>query len=127
MDAVQALQVTLLLNIQRKHGDTTSTEQLVRRFADRLWKLDWPGRSRPRVFYDPRALDPKCSGGALHAKAVVADDEAVFITSANMTEAALERNIELGLLVRDRALAATVETHFRGLIDRGLLHALPVE
>ena len=61
----------------------------------------------------------------LHAKAVVADDMTVFITSANLTEAAMERNIELGLLVRDRALAMTVSTHFRGLIERGLLRALP--
>jgi phosphatidylserine/phosphatidylglycerophosphate/cardiolipin synthase-like enzyme len=65
-------------------------------------------------------------GGVLHAKAVVTDDEAVFVTSANMTEAALERNIELGLLFRDRALAASVSSHFRGLIDRALLHPLPI-
>ena len=56
----------------------------------------------------------------------MADDEAVFVTSANLTEAALDRNIELGLLVRDRALAASVSSHFRGLIDRGLLHPLPM-
>jgi phosphatidylserine/phosphatidylglycerophosphate/cardiolipin synthase-like enzyme len=53
----------------------------------------------------------------LHAKAAVADDEAVFVTSANLTEAALDRNIEVGLLVRDRALAPSVSSHFRGLID----------
>jgi phosphatidylserine/phosphatidylglycerophosphate/cardiolipin synthase-like enzyme len=127
MDGLPGLRVTLLLNIQRKRGDTTSAEQLVRRFADRFWSADWPGTSRPRVFYDPRALDLDAPGGVLHAKAVVADDEAVFVTSANLTEAALERNIELGLLVRDRALAASVSTHFRALIDRGLLCALPAE
>ena len=119
MDATPTLRVTLLLNIQRKRGDTTAAEQLVRRFADRFWKTDWPGSSRPHVYYDPRALD--APGGVLHAKAVVADDEAVFVTSANLTEAALDRNIELGLLVRDRALAASVSSHFLGLIDRGLL------
>ena len=64
--------------------------------------------------------------GILHAKAVVADDEAVFVTSANLTEAALDRNIEIGLVVRDRALAASVSSHFRALIDRGLLHPLPM-
>ncbi len=63
----------------------------------------------------------------LHAKAVVADDEVVFITSANLTEAAFDRNIEIGLLVRDRALAAHVSSHFRGLIDRELLRPLPME
>jgi phosphatidylserine/phosphatidylglycerophosphate/cardiolipin synthase-like enzyme len=127
MDARSELRVTLLLNIQRKRGDTTPAEQLVRRFADRFWTTDWPGSSRPSVFYDPRALEMDGPGGVLHAKAVVADDEVVFVTSANLTEAALERNIELGLLVRDRALAASVSGHFRALIDRGLLRPLPME
>jgi phosphatidylserine/phosphatidylglycerophosphate/cardiolipin synthase-like enzyme len=116
---------TLLLNIQRKRGESAS-EQLVRRFADRFWKIDWPGSARPGVFYDPRALEQDGPSGVLHAKAVVTDDEAVFVTSANLTEAALDRNIELGLLVRDRTLAASVSSHFRGLIDRGLLRPLPV-
>lgn len=127
MDAVPDLRVTLLLNIQRRRGDTTAAEELVRRFADRLWKTEWPGTSRPAVFYDPRALDTNEPSGVLHAKAVVADDETVFVTSANLTEAAMERNIELGLLIRDRALAASVATHFRRLIDRGLLRPLPAE
>ena len=64
------------------------------------------------------------SVGVLHAKALVVDDEVVFITSANLTEAALERNIELGLLLRDPALAASTSTHSRGLIDRALLRPL---
>lgn len=126
LDARPALRVTLLLNIQRKRGDTTAAEQLVRRFADRFWTTDWPGSSRPRVYYDPRALDLEGPGGVLHAKAVVTDDEALFVTSANLTEAALDRNIEVGLLIRDRALAASLSSHFQGLIDRGLLRPLPI-
>jgi phosphatidylserine/phosphatidylglycerophosphate/cardiolipin synthase-like enzyme len=126
MDARSELRVTLLLNIQRKKGETTVAEQLVRRFADRFWKTDWPGSARPSVYYDPRSLEQDGPGGVLHAKGVVADDEVVFVTSANLTEAALERNIEIGLLVRDRALAASVSSHFRGLIDLGLLHPLPM-
>jgi phosphatidylserine/phosphatidylglycerophosphate/cardiolipin synthase-like enzyme len=126
METTPALRVTLLLNIQRKRGDTTASEELVRRFADRFWKTDWPGSSRPIVFYDPRALDPEGPGGVLHAKAVVADDEAVFITSANLTEAALDRNIELGVLIRDRAFALTIGGYFQNLIDRDLLKPLPL-
>ena len=49
----------------------------------------------------------------------------MFITSANLTEAAFDRNIELGLLVRDRTLAETTVLHFRTLIDKGLLRLLP--
>ena len=126
MDERTDLRVTLLLNIQRKWGDTTAADHLARRFADRFWDADWPGASRPNVFYDPRALDIDGPAGVLHAKAVVVDDEAVFVTSANLTEAALDRNIEMGLLVRDAALAASVSSHFRGLIDRGLLRPLPM-
>ena len=48
------------------------------------------------------------------------------MTSANLSEAALDRNIEIGLLFRDRALAASVSSHFRALIDRSLLHPLPM-
>lgn len=127
LDSKPELQVTLLLNIQRRRGDTTSADDLVRKFADRFWKMDWPGSSRPKVYYDPRSLEPEGPAGVLHAKAVVADGESVFITSANLTEAAFDRNIEMGLLVRDRMLAASISKHFRILIDRGLLHLLPVD
>jgi len=125
MHEKRELKATLLLNIQRRRGDTTLAEDLVHRFAERFWGTDWPGSSRPAVFYDPRSLEPEGPGGVLHSKAVVADDEAVFVTSANLTEAALDRNFELGLLVRDPALAASVASHFRILIARGLLHPLP--
>ena len=125
LDAEAGLDVTLLLNVERRRGDTTAADQLVRRFADSFWNADWPGSARPNVYYDPRALDPGGPSGVLHAKAVVADEEAVFITSANLTEAAFDRNVETGLLLRDRTLAATVLAHFRGLIDRELLRQLP--
>ena len=125
MDEIPGLRAVLMLNIQRARGDTTAPDQLVRRFADRFWGTDWPGTSRPAVFYDPRSLEPEGPAGVLHAKAVVVDDEAVFITSANLTAAALDRNIELGLLTRDPALAASVTTHFQGLIDSNLLKPLP--
>jgi phosphatidylserine/phosphatidylglycerophosphate/cardiolipin synthase-like enzyme len=101
-----------------------------------VWTLlmRWPavdqedrGGPRPRVFYDPRALEPDGPGGVLHAKAVVVDDEVVFITSANLTEAALDANIELGVLARDRGLAASVSTHFQVLIDQGILKPLPAD
>jgi phosphatidylserine/phosphatidylglycerophosphate/cardiolipin synthase-like enzyme len=55
----------------------------------------------------------------------VADDEAMYATSANLTAAASNRNVELGLLVRDRALATSVVGHFRRLIGLRYLEALP--
>ncbi len=125
MDARPDLSVKLLLNITRKWGDTTAPEHLIRKFADQFWAKDWPGQRRPEVFYYPRSLDLDATTGVLHAKGVVVDDEAVFVTSANFTEAALDRNIEVGVLSRDRTLAASLATHFRVLIERGLLQPLP--
>jgi len=125
MDEDPSLSVCLLLNIQRKKGDTSTPVDVIRRFTDSFWKRDWPGSNRPRVYFDPRSLELDGVRGVLHAKAVVADDDAVFITSANMTQAAFDRNYELGLLSRDRALAATVARHFQTLIDQGLLSPLP--
>lgn len=127
MDAVPELKVTLLLNIQRAKGDTSQPSDVARRFADKLWKKDWPGKRRPGVFYNPKSLDPDGPSEVLHAKAVVADVESVFVTSANLTEAAFDRNIEMGLLVRDRALALSAVRHFQVLIERGALRALPNE
>ncbi len=125
MDATPAVQVTLLLNIQRRPGDTTIADELVVRFAQRFWTQDWPGERRPSVFYDPRSLDLAGAEGVLHAKAVVVDDRAAFVTSANLTEAAFDRNIEVGVLSRERTLATSLARHFRVLIDQKLLLPLP--
>ena len=100
MDAAPALRVTLLLNLQRSRGDTAVADRLVRRFVDDFWRTDWPGSSRPAVYYDSRSLETDRPASVLHAKAVVFDEEAVFITSANLTEAGFDRNIELGAVIR---------------------------
>ena len=100
MDQCPELRVTLLLNIQRRRGDNTTADNVVRRFADRFWGSDWPGSSKPCIYYDPRSLDVDGPGGVLHAKVVIADEAAVFVTSANFTEAAWDWNIEVGLLAR---------------------------
>ena len=52
-------------------------------------------------------------------------DETPALKVTLLTGAALDHNIEVGLLVRDRVLAATMTTHFRTLIGRSLLTPLP--
>ena len=125
MDANPGLEVRLLLNIERRRGDTTAADTVVRRFADKFWRRGVAGASAPEGVLRSALCRRDGPGGVLHAKAVVADEESVFITSANLTEAAFDRNIELGLLVRDRTLAETTVIHFRTLIDKGLLRLLP--
>ena len=95
----------------------------MRRFAERFRTEQWPpDRPLPDVYYDPRSLDLDMERRAcLHAKCVVVDRQHVYVSSANFTEAAQERNIEVGLLVRSRRLAEQLTNHFDALLDAGLV------
>jgi phosphatidylserine/phosphatidylglycerophosphate/cardiolipin synthase-like enzyme len=55
---------------------------------------------------------------------VVVDGHTAFVGSANLTEAAQLRNIELGLLVQSGTVAGNVEQHMNALIARGFLRQL---
>lgn len=47
------------------------------------------------------------------------DGVKVFISSANFTEAAQLRNIEVGVLIESAATANQVSTFFTGLVNAG--------
>ena len=109
MDQEPELRVRFFVNIHRGRRDTTLAEDLVRRFAHDFCTRIWPGERLPEVWYDPRSLelDPK-KRAVLHAKVIVADGKWAFVTSANLTEAGHQRNVEVGVLVRDRHLAGRI-------------------
>ena len=117
------LNVRMFLDVQRGPGDTSMASEVVKRFAERFRTREWPAnRSLPQVFFDPRSLDLEADKRAcLHAKCVVVDGKAVFISSANFTEAAQERNIEVGLLVKSCRLAEQLVLHFDTLLAANLL------
>jgi cardiolipin synthase A/B len=62
--------------------------------------------------------------GTLHAKCALADDEALLVSSANLTGSALALNMELGLLLRGGPVPAQTGHHFRELIRMGVLRRL---
>lgn len=53
---------------------------------------------------------------SVHAKCAVADGRIMFITSANLTSAALERNMELGALVQAGDLPRRLRDHLQALV-----------
>lgn len=55
---------------------------------------------------------------SMHVKAALADDHTVLVTSANLTGAALLRNMELGLLVKRGPVPAALAAHVDALIDQ---------
>lgn len=79
------------------------------------------------MYYDPRALSTQPGPRAsLHAKCIVVDRRWSFITSANFTEAAQDRNIEAGVLVDDPHFAAAVEAQLDNLISAGAVRAAAI-
>ena len=76
----------------------------------------WPGRRYPRILYDQRALSPSSGPRAcLHAECLIIDDERALVTSANFTEAAMDRNVEAGVLAADAGFAARLRAQFDAL------------
>ena len=127
MGALPDLNVRMYLNIDRPHGDTTPSKILLAKFQKRFREHQWPENMRlPEVFYDPRPLtdDDANKSACLHAKFVIADSQHVFLSSANFTEAAQQRNIEAGVLLDSSVLARDMESHFQSLVDHGFLKRL---
>lgn len=119
------LRVVLYLNVARIWGDKTRADQLAAKFFAEFFEKHWPWAERPDLRYDPRALSMETAQRAsLHAKCVIIDRTAAFITSANLTEAAQQRNIEVGLLVRNTALVDRLAAYFDELFSLGVLQSL---
>ena len=73
----------------------------------------WPLSKRP--------LHPNGHPAALHAKCAIADRSRGLVGSANLTGAALNINMELGVEIRRGSLPHRLANHFDGLIAGGQL------
>lgn len=126
MEACPDLCVKLFLDVQRPPGDTSIAQELLYRFVNRFRNREWPGEMLPELYYDPRSLDLDAwKRSSLHAKCVVVDRRVTLVTSANFTEAAQTRNIEVGALIQSERFAARISEHFEILAEkRQLLRVL---
>jgi phosphatidylserine/phosphatidylglycerophosphate/cardiolipin synthase-like enzyme len=84
--------------------------------ARRSLVLEWPRELRPR--------DPRGFTGRLHAKCALADDSLLLVSSANLTEAALGTNMEMGVLLRGGPIPRLAARHFQDLMTTGTLRPI---
>jgi phosphatidylserine/phosphatidylglycerophosphate/cardiolipin synthase-like enzyme len=121
------LQVVLIVNVPCDDKNSLFGAAAIGKYTKLFWKYQWPWSLRPLVYYDPRGPDehpevPACQ----HAKCILVDEETAFITSANFTESAHERNIELGVLFRENPrVAQSIRGKFESLIHNQFLKPLP--
>jgi cardiolipin synthase len=107
----RGVQVRILLEAAREHGGTLEEDllQSVRSGVPGAHFLTWKDRSGS--FTD----------GKVHAKLAVADSAIAFVTSANLTGHAIEKNIEAGVLIRGGSVPRLLREHLDSLIDVGVL------
>ena len=127
MDEHADLDVRIFTNIQRPWKDARTDAEIIRAFSDDFRSRQWPGRRMPRVLYDRRALASVAGPrSCLHAKCVIVDDERALVTSANFTEAAMDRNVEAGVLIEDAAFARRLRAQFDALERADCVRPVPV-
>ena len=79
--------------------------------------------AKTHLYYWPLAKRERNQAGRpgkLHMKCAIVDNVAL-IGSANLTDDAFNRNMELGMLVREHATVETISEHFRELIRAKVL------
>lgn len=122
--SVERVETALLSALDRR----VSINLLFERARDSEGTLAYDGHARfARRILEESALyawapakRPRCTTGniaLMHAKAVVADSSVMFVTSANLSGAALDRNIEVGVIVRGGSQPRWLAERFQQLVD----------
>ena len=111
-DAVdRGVDVSVLLESSDEHGGGISFDS-IGKMRDLL-----PGA---RVLHWSKK-DGDFVGGKVHAKVAVADGHECFLSSANLTGHAMEKNMEAGILVIGGSVPRNVNEHFDALVDQQIL------
>jgi len=111
----RGVKVRFILEMSVESGGrlTVDIAETLKRLIPGATLLCWPMENRER--------DDRGRYGSLHAKCAVADRNVAFISSANLTEFAMELNMELGVLVRGGNLPKRIVSLFDELIARRIL------
>ena len=71
--------------------------------------------------YTWRDKGDQFTGGRVHAKVAVADGRVCFITSANLTGHAMEKNMEAGVLISGGQIPKLLDGHLTSLFHTNLV------
>lgn len=109
--ASRGVRLRILLEASMSHGGTLNYDQAatMRASVPAAEIFAWTERQDPFV------------GGKVHAKCAVVDGARAFITSANLTGHALEKNMEAGVLIHGGPVPLALRDHLDALIEVGVI------
>ena len=106
--------VTVVVETLQGAGSALSGDEPYQAFTGipgiELWH--WPASQRTE------------SGAKMHAKLAVADRRVLLVTSANLTQSGVTKNIEAGLLIRGGTVPVRAAEHIDALRSAGILTRL---
>lgn len=100
----RGVKVRILMELSQSDGGTLNFDSIakVREAVPNAEVFTWEGTEHGR--------------GSVHAKCAVADGESAFITSANLTGAAMQQNMELGSLFYGGLIPLQLQKHLEALV-----------
>jgi cardiolipin synthase len=99
--------ISMLFELSQDHGGSITFDAIgkMRTLVPAAKLYAWRNKADP------------FSDGRVHAKVVVADGMMCFITSANLTGHAMEKNMEAGVLITGGRIPRLLDDHLRSLVD----------
>jgi cardiolipin synthase len=105
--SIRGVSISMLLESSQDHGGSITFDVIgkMRALVPAAKLYAWRERAAP--FAD----------GRVHAKVAVADGAVCFITSANLTGHAMDRNMEAGVLLTGGQIPKLLHEHLQALVD----------
>jgi phosphatidylserine/phosphatidylglycerophosphate/cardiolipin synthase-like enzyme len=107
----RGVEVSMLLESSDKHGGGVSMDAIGQMRA---------ALPTARIYFWQDKGD-SFAGGKVHAKVAVCDESLCFISSANLTGHAMEKNMEAGVLIRGGSLPIKLQNHLEALVTIKIL------
>lgn len=102
----RGVSISMLLELSNEHGGNISFDAIGKMKSLIPFARLYAWRERSEEF----------TGGSVHAKVAVADEKMCFVTSANLTGHAMDRNMEAGLLLTGGDMPRLLKLHLTSLI-----------
>lgn len=112
--AARGVAISMLLELSQDHGGSIS--------FDAIGKMSALVPAA-RLYAWREKADP-FSDGRVHAKVAVADGRVCFITSANLTGHAMEKNMEAGVLISGGVIPKLLADHLQSLVVTKVIAAV---